>query len=259
MIQYELIKDNTEESESDYPEHVQKKIQAYRNAKLKYKIKEDGGMMRSIAFNKIKALKPEKYYKTITQIIRLRSADKQKEYLVYNTQEGAFDGGDREHNDSIRYGVEEFIQTQPIFDTTTGALRDRTISVHKNVFTIPYSKDAVKKILDERIPRRFKNESGEEEKETFDNPSLMIGILSQRYPVLWESNEIFGIKNMDAFINEEFDDLLLMGYTGENSFEEAVDRANEMVRTATSSSPNLGKIKSQLTNISSSKQESRLK
>lgn len=215
--------------------------------------------MRSIAFNKIKALKPERYYKNISQIIRLRSADKQKEYVVYTTQEGAFDGGDREHNDSIRCGVDEFIQTQPVFDTTTGALRDRTISVHRNVFTIPYSKEAVKKILDSRIPRKFKNESGEEEKETFDNPSMMIGILSTKYPALWESNEVYGIKNMEAFINDDFDDLLLMGYTGENSFEEAVDRANEMVRTATSSSPSLGKIKSQLTNISSTKQESRQK
>lgn len=259
MIEYELIRDNTEESEKDYPEHVQKKIQAYRNAKLKYKIKEDGGMMRSIAFNKIKSLKPEKYYKNISQIIRLRSADKEKEYVVYTTQEGAFDGADREHNDSIRYGVEEFIQTQPIFDTSTGALMDRTISVHRNVFTIPYSKEVVKKILDSRIPRKFKNESGEEEKETFDNPSMMIGILSTRYPALWESNEGYGIKNMDAFINEDFDDLLLMGYTGENSFEEAVERANEMIRTATINSPNTGKIKSQLTNISSAKQENRSK
>jgi hypothetical protein len=216
-------------------------------------------MMRSIAFNKIKSLKPDKYYRNITQIIRLRSADKQKEFVVYNTHEGAFDGGDREHNDSIRYGVEEFIQTQPIFDTNTGALRDRTISVHKNTFTIPYTKEAIKNILDSRIPRKFKNESGEEEKEIFDTPQLMIGILSTKYPALWESNEVYGIKNLDAFINDDFDNLLLMAYTGENSFEEAVERANEMIRTATSTSPSLGKIKSQMTNISSTKQESRQK
>lgn len=216
-------------------------------------------MMRSIAFNKIKGLKPEKYYKTIQQIIRLRTPDKSKEYLVYNTHEGCFDGGDREHNDSVRHGVNELIQTQPVYDTNTGALKDRTIAVHKNVFTIPYSKQAVQKILDSRIPRKFKSESGEEEQEPFDNPQLMIGILSTKYPALWDSNEIYGVKSLDAFINDDFDDLLLMAYTGENSFEEAVERANEMIRTATSSSPSLGKIKAQMTNISSAKQETRQK
>jgi len=254
-----LIKDSKDESEDDYPEHVKKKLNAYRNAKLKYKIKEDGGMMRSIAFNKLKSLKPEKYYRNIKQIIRLRSpSDPDKEYLVYSTQEGCFDGGDREHNDSIRYGVEELIQTQPIYDTTTGALKDRTISIHKNIFTIPFSKDAVRKILDSRIPRKFKNELGQEEREDFDNPSLMIGTLSTKYPALWESNECYGIKNMDAFINLDFDQLLLMGYTGENTFEDALEKANEMVRTQTTLSPNLSRIKQQLSvNTSADKNRSK--
>lgn len=253
MIEYELIKDTTEQSEDDYPEHVKKKLNAYRNAKLKYKIKEDGGMMRSIAFEKIKSLKPDKYYRNIKQIIRLRSPsdNDKKEYLVYTTHEGCFDGGDREHNDSIRYGVDELIQTQPIYDTQTGALKDRTISVHKNVFTIPYSKEAIKKILDSRIPRKFKNEStGQEDQEDLENPSLMIGILSTKYPALWESNECYGIKNINAFMNNDFDDLLLMGYTGENTFEDALEKANEMVRTQTTLSPNLSKIKQQLVNTS---------
>lgn len=255
MIEYELIKDTTEKSEDDYPEHVKKKLAAYRNAKLKYKIQEDGGMMRSIAFNKIKGLKPEKYYRNITQIIRLRSEDKEKEYIIYTTQEGCFDGGDREHNDSVRHGVDELIQTQPIYDTQTGALKDRTISVHRNVFTIPYSKDTLKKILDTRIPRKFKNEFGQEEQEHFDNPSLLIGILSNKYPALWESNEIYGIKSMDVFINDTFDDLLLMGFTGENTFEDALDKANEMIRTQTTLSPNLSKIKQQLSNTSVDKKQ----
>ena len=259
MVEYDVVKDTVVDAEEEYPQHVKDKIQAYKNAKLKYKIQEDGAMIRSIAFNRIKKLKPEKYYRNITQIMRLRSPDKKKEVLVYRTQEGAFDGGDREHNDSVQYGISELIHTQPVYDTKSGDLVDRTIDIHTNVFTIPYSSKGVDEILKSRIPRKYKNEYGNEELEEFQTPHMMIGILSNKYPQLWESNEVFGIKNLDAFTNDDFDDLLLMGYTGENTLGAALDRADEMIRTAASSSPNMAKIKQQITNISSAKSESTTK
>lgn len=233
MIEYELIPDSSAESEDDYPEHVKEKIEAYKKAKLRYKVNEDGNMLRSIAFHRVKKIKPEKYYRTIKQILRLRTPDKSKEYIVYRTHEGAFDGGDKEHNDSITYGVTEYLHTQPQYSTSTGNLSGRTPDVHKNVFTIEYSKKKIEEILDSRIPRKFKNEEGEEEVEELENPQMMIGIASFKYPTLWESDEGYGIHDLESFVTEPFDNLLLMGMTGENSMREAMTKANRILSNMT--------------------------
>lgn len=229
MTEYEIVADSAKESEEDYPEHVKEKIQVYKNAKLKYKINEDGAMVRSIAFHRIKKIKPEMYYKTITMIMRLRSPDKSKEFLIYKTHEGAFDGGGKEHNDSILHGVSEIVHTQPVYDTVTGNLKDRTIDVHKNVFKIPFSKKTLQDILDSRIPRKFKNESGEEETEELEDPKMMIGILSTNYPELWQSGQNYGIKNINAFTNASFDELLLLSMTGEDTLAEAMKKGEHML------------------------------
>ena len=227
-------------------------MDAYEKAKLRYKIDEDGNMLRSIAFHRIKKIKPERYYKFLTQVIRLRSEDKKKEFIVFQTQEGAFDGGDREHNDSIRYGVEELIHTIPNYNTATGKLINRTIDVHKNVFTIPYSKKAMEEIFDSQIPKRFKiYDTNEIHEEEIPNPKMMVGILSENYPALWQPDQIYAIKNREIFISATFDELLLVGFTGENNIREAMNKARKMIADSDSMNEKLAsQIKEQISSMS---------
>jgi hypothetical protein len=209
--EFELITTKVDE-EADYPKHVRAKIAAYKKAGLKYLIGKDPLMKRSILFEAKRRMRPDTHQIKIQTISRLKDEAQGQEYIIYDTYERILDDANRKVEDNISYGIEDYIEADPVIDSITGALKDKTKTVHENRYTIPYTPAEVRKIL---AKQHRKN----------NIPLMYVGVTSPDANKRWAGDSV-RVRNLESFINVEYNDLMLMSMTHSNTVEEAMASAN---------------------------------
>lgn len=208
---YEVVIEKSQE-ESLYPHHVKQRIEAYKDAGLKYKIETDTPMRRSIVFEQKKRMFPEKYSKRIENLFRLRDPDTGDEFIIYDTLESVTDDSNLLYQDNINYGLDVFIKTNPVYDKRTGMLSTRDIVRNEFRYTIKYTPEKIKEILDTIT------EDSKEYNTQFYIADISKGPMSAEKK--WSGDRI-KVQNKNNFIHRTFDELVLMKLTVTNTPEEA--------------------------------------
>lgn len=204
---YTVKQDKVNEADQ-YPLHVKAKLKAYENAGLQYIINNDSIMKRSIIFELKKQMRPDTYRKRIDRIFRLRDPIAGKEFIVYDTYEKVMGDGNQPYEDNIRYGLDELIEADPTFDDSTGAMVDKKMTRHDNVYTIPYDKKILQNIFMSQADR--------------DNtPDMYLADTSKSIDALY-LGKLAKIENRNNFTIMPYNELMLMSLTHTSTIDDAL-------------------------------------
>ena len=209
----------------DYHPETRRKLNVYDQAGLVYKIQYDGYLNSLNAFHKRRNTEMYDYSQMVTHMARLRDKDNPKvEKIIWRVQEkltekkvGVQTRKPREFVVHVWKGIDEVILTEPVVSDSTGELLERSIAQdgHLNKFVTNYSPEKVNELLANQDTNRYK-------------PSLLIAYLNQTYPTRWQ-NPAYTISYLDDFIKKSFDELLLMGQTGEDTLEGAMSKTLKLL------------------------------
>lgn len=207
---YELIKTPTDD-EAAYPKQVRQKLDAYKAVGLKYNISKDPLMKRAIVFEAKKQMRPETYQMTIQRIFRLKDEYEGQEYVIYDTYEKVLDDTNHTVDDNLTYGIDLYLEAEPITDKVTGTLKGKTITTSENRYTMKYSPSLVKSIFAKQHKKSH-------------IPFMYVGVTSTNSDKKW-SGDNFRVKTVEAFTNAKYDELLLMGMTHTSTVPDAMASA----------------------------------
>ena len=203
------------QTQYELTDRLKKIVQAYNDAGVRYYKTPDDD--REIRFNHIAKKRPDTVKKYVVWVVRVKGPtvskkDKNKEYLIYYQHQTASAFNDQEEQFSNTVGYYSIPKTKVIRNVEGEVDEVRNVG-NEFVYEIPYSKETLKKLLDE----------SETEVTQFH---LAHGAHSGDS---WVGNngKLYSIHNVDDFLNGSFNELWEMSEYGYSTAEASLEAWRE--------------------------------